>query len=75
MADSYIECQNLTFEETCDLFHLIKIIAIFAEKYNGVIHAGDLLAQNPVEISASVCLCPLKFSIFGEVVEKLPGST
>ena len=38
--------------------------------YNGVIHAGDLLAQHPVVISASVCLYPLKISIFGEVGEK-----
>ena len=69
MAASYIACQNLTVEETCDLFHFNKIIAIFAEKSNVVLHAGDLLAQHPVVISASVCLYPLKFAIFGEVGE------
>ena len=29
IAASYIACQNLTVEETCDLFYLNKIIAIF----------------------------------------------
>ena len=70
MDASYIECQNLTVEETCDLFHFNKIIAILLKIYNGVIHTGDLLAQNPVVISDSVCLYPLKFPIFGEVGEK-----
>ena len=69
MAASYIECQNLTVEETCYLFHFNKIIAIFSEKYNGVLHAGDLLAQYMVVIGASVWPYLLKFSIFGEVGE------
>ena len=69
MAASYIECQNITVEETCDLFHFNKIIAIFSEKSNRVLHAGDLLAHHPVVISASVCLYPLKYSIFGYVGE------
>ena len=43
-AASYIVLQNLTVEETCDLFHFNKIIAIFAEKYNSVLHDDDLLA-------------------------------
>ena len=45
MAASYIVCQNLTFEETCDLFHFNKITAIFSETSNGVLHAGDMIAQ------------------------------
>ena len=69
MAASYIECQNLTVEETCDLFHFNEIIEIFAETSNAVIHAGDLLAQNLVLLGASICLHPLKFVIFGEVGE------
>ena len=32
MDAPYIECQNLTVDETCDLFHFNKIIAIFAVK-------------------------------------------
>ena len=69
MSSSYIACQNLTFEETCDLFHFNKIIAVFAETSNGVLHAGDLLAQYLVLIGASVCLYSLKFAIFGDVGE------
>ena len=38
--------------------------------YNGVLHVGDLLAQHMVSIVAYVCLYPLKFAIFGELVEK-----
>ena len=44
-------------------------IAIFSETYNGVLHAGDLLAQHLVLIGDSVCLYPLKFAISGEVGE------
>ena len=69
MAASYIECQNLAVEKTCDLFYFNKIIAFFSEIYNGVLHAGDMLAQNLVLIGDSVRLYPLKFSIFGEVGE------
>ena len=65
MATSYIEFQNLTVEETFDLFHFNKIIAVFDETYNGVLRSGDLLAQHIVVIVASVCLYPLKFAIFG----------
>ena len=67
MSASYIACQNLTVEETCDLFHVNKIILIFSETSHGVLHAGNLLAQNLVLIGASVCLYPLKFAIFGDV--------
>ena len=56
MAASYISCQNITVEENCDLFHFNKIIAIFAEASNGVLHAGDLLAHHMVVIGAYVCL-------------------
>ena len=70
MDDSYIECQNLTVEETRDLFHFNKIIAFFSETYNGVLHAGVLLAQHLVVKGHSICLCPLKITIFGEVGEK-----
>ena len=70
MADSFIECQNLIVEENCDLFHFNKIIAIFAEKSNGVLHDVDMLAHHMVVIGAYVCLYPLRFSIFGEVGEK-----
>ena len=69
MAASYLEWQNITVEETCDLFHFNKIIAVLAEIYNGVLHAGDLLAHHMLVIGASVCLYPLKSAIFGEVVE------
>ena len=70
MDASYIECKNLTIKETCDLFHFNKIIAFFAGKSNGVIHAGDLLAHNLVVIGASFCLYPFgNFAIFGEVGE------
>ena len=69
MAASYIACQNLTVEETYDLFHFNKIIAIFAVTSNGNIHAVDLLSQNLVVIDASICLHPLKYEIFGEVGE------
>ena len=69
MADSYIEFQSLTVEETCDLFHLNKIIVIFAETSNDFLHAGFLIAQNLVVISAYICLYPFKFAIFGEVGE------
>ena len=72
MAASYIECQNLSVEKTCDLFYFNKIIAVFAYTYNGVIHAGDLLAQNLVVIGASVLLYILKFAIFVEVGETNP---
>ena len=44
MADSYIEFQSLTVEETCDLFHFNKSISIFSETYNDILHDGDLLA-------------------------------
>ena len=67
MADSYIAFPNITVEETCDLFNFNKKIAIFSETYNGVLHAGDTLAQNLLAIGASICLYPLKFAIFGEV--------
>ena len=56
MAASYIECQNLTVEETCDLFHFKKIIAVFAEIYNGVLRAGDMLAHHLLVIGAYVCI-------------------
>ena len=69
MAASYIECQHITVEETCDLFHFNKIITFFSEKYTGVIHAGNILSQNLVLIGDSVCLYPLKFSISREVGE------
>ena len=69
LTASYIEYQNLTVEETCDLFHFNKIMAIFAETSNGVLHAGYLLAHDMVVIGASVCLYILKYAIFGEVVE------
>ena len=69
MAASYIEYQNITVKETCDLFHFSKIITVFAGTSNGVLCAGDILAQNPVLISASVCLYHLKFEIFGELLE------
>ena len=69
MAASYIECQNITVEETCDLFHFKKIIAIFAETSNVVLRAGDLLAQHLVVLGASISLHPFKFAIFGEVGE------
>ena len=69
MDASYIKCENLTVEETCDLFHFNKIIAIFYETSNGVLNAGNLLAQYLVLIGASFCLYPLKLSIFGEVGE------
>ena len=36
IAASYIACQNLTVEETGDLFYYNKIIAVFAETYNDV---------------------------------------
>ena len=67
IADSYVECQNPTVEEICDLFHFNKIIAIFSVEPNGILHAGDLLAQHLVVIGASVCLYLLKYVIFGEV--------
>ena len=67
MADSYNECRNITVDKTCDLFHFNKIIAIFAETSNGVLHAGDLIAHHRVVICASVCLYPLNFEILGEV--------
>ena len=44
-------------------------IAIFSGTSNGVLHAGDLLAQHLVVIGDYVCLYPLKFAIFGEVGE------
>ena len=69
MAASYFECQNPTVEEACDLFYFNKIITIFTETSNGVLHSGDLLAQHLVAIDASVCLYPLHFEIFGEVGE------
>ena len=69
MAASYIECQNLTVEETCDLFHFNKIIAIFAETSHGVLHAGDLLAQHLVVIGAFVCIYLPNFAIFVDVRE------
>ena len=69
MAASYIEFQNIKVEETCDLFHFNKIIAIFSEKYSDVLHADDLIALHTVVIIASVCLYPLEFAIFEEVVE------
>ena len=71
MYNSYVKCQNLTVEETCDLFYLNKIIATFSETSYSVLYAGDLLARYLVVICASVCLYPLKFTIFGEVGEKL----
>ena len=65
----YIACQNLTVEETCDLFQLKKTIAIFAETYNGVLHTGGLISHNLVLIGDYICIYPLKFVIFGEVGE------
>ena len=50
MADSYIASQNLTVEETCDLLHSNKIIAVFVNTSNGVLHAGDMISQNLVVI-------------------------
>ena len=69
MAASYIECQNLTVEETCDLFHFNKIIVVFAEKYNGVLRTSNLLSRHLVVIGASVCLYPFKFAMIGEMGE------
>ena len=69
MAASYIECHNLTVDETCDLFHFNKIITIFSETSNDVLHTSDLIAQHLVVICAYVCLYPLKFAIFGDVGE------
>ena len=69
MAASYFTCQNLIVDEICDLFYFNRIIAIFSETYNGVIHAGYLLAHDLVVIGASVRLYHFKFEIFGEVGE------
>ena len=69
MYASYIACQNITVEETCDLFQFNKTIAIFSETSNGVLHDGGMISQNLVVIGASVCLYSLKFVIFGEVGE------
>ena len=51
------------------IFYFNKIITVFAETSNNVLHAGDLLARHLLIIGASVCLYPLKFAIFGEVGE------
>ena len=69
MAASYIACQNIKVEETCDLFYFNKIIVISTETSNGILHDGDILAKHLLVIGASVCIYPFKFAIFGEVGE------
>ena len=58
---------SITTEEAFDMHYFDKVLGIFADSKDGLLHCGELLSQHIIVIGACIGIYPLPLATMGEI--------